>query len=151
MGFKMKNSNFKTTNMNKTMKTIPTLDEVKKNPYDNVYEIIEQLLSLIEEHPEKPVKPKLPTNHKSVDLVVYTKELVTFEREEVLYLEERRKVDEHNSKIEALVCDYIKHDAGLDSVPEASRSKVWYRAYSDGHSDGYHAVYQKLVELVELF
>jgi hypothetical protein len=31
------------------------------------------------------------------------------------------------------------------------QSKVWWKAWEDGHSYGYYEVYQKLDDLVELF
>ena len=60
-------------------------------------------------------------------------------------------IREHNGEVNVLIEGFIKKESGLFDIPEQYQNKVYYRAYSDGHSAGYYEVYQKLCELVEIF
>jgi len=46
---------------------------------------------------------------------------------------------------------YIKDIAGLNTIPKQYQEKVWSKAYSDGHSNGYVEVYNCLNNLLEIF
>ncbi len=48
--------------------------------------------------------------------------------------------------------DWVKENSGLyTKVPEKYQSKVYYKAYEDGHANGYTEVYIQLLSLIEIF
>lgn len=101
--------------------------------------------------PEKPSKPFLKNNATSGEAKQYGIALEKYEKEMVAYENELYGYKKHNNKINNIIEEYIKDAAGFDKVPQKSKEKVWSKAYSDGHSFGYHEVYTHLVDLVDLF
>lgn len=117
-----------------------------------VYEVIESIQeSNLFERPEKLVKPRLvlnPTSQQakefSIALEKYENSIVEYDKLVSLYREENKRLND-------LIFEFISEESGLNTIPEKSRSKVFSKAYEDGHSSGYYSVYQELVELVDLF
>ena len=119
----------------------------------NVYEATEYAKSLHPEYPAKPVKPIIH-NLKSPSSVDYRDYAVVFEKYEKEMVEWKIKRDEYqnfSSKINSELVEYIKEVAGLNTIPEKFRDKVWNKAYEDGHAYGYTEVYYKLLDLVDIF
>lgn len=57
----------------------------------------------------------------------------------------------YNEKIDAAIVGFIQDEAGLNSVPEQYRLKVFGYAWDKGHAYGYYEVYNKLVSLIDIF
>ena len=117
----------------------------------SLYEAIEWAKAQYPEWPQSLKKPFLDRNASATDAHEYAKKLEQYEKALVTHKEERRIYGEKTLEINATIEVLIKVQAGLEKVPEKSRSKVWSKAYQDGHSSGYYQVYQELCELVELF
>lgn len=119
---------------------------------NGVFNAVEFVKTLYPKYPESPIKPKLPTikstpaEHRQYadDLEKYENLMVTFRKEKDKY---QSKVNELNGELEK----FIKEMAGLNSIPEQYRSKVWSLAWEKGHANGYTEVYHELLDLVEIF
>jgi hypothetical protein len=116
-----------------------------------MYQQIQDLLDKIEPYPEKPKKPVLLTGATSDDIRRYADSFAVYEGEFAEF--EAKRIDYYKRKgdIEHMVADLIKSESGLDSIPEKYRDKIWSIAWEEGHSSGYHEVYQWLCKLVEIF
>jgi len=56
------------------------------------------------------------------------------------------------SVISNIIEEFIKDVSGFNkTVPDDKKSKVYSKAWEDGHSSGYYEVYLCLLSLVELF
>jgi len=127
--------------------TIEMLDDSRR-PYEN----IEFALSFIPEYQQHLRKPCLKSTSPTLEeSKKYTEDLKAYVDDKVkvdLLNDSRRKIE---NKIYSIIIDYIKEESGLNQIPEQYRDKVYRKAYEDGHSSGHYEVYQKLVELVEIF
>lgn len=118
----------------------------------DVYGIIafaEQKLKVKRE--TRPRRPVLPNNPSAFAAVIFATEMKQYESDISGFELREREILNHNDKVVVLIKDYIKHEGGLYIIPRQYQSKVWSKAWQDGHSDGYCSVYNHLCELVELF
>jgi len=116
-----------------------------------MYQQIQDLLDKIGPYPEKPKKPVLLTGATSDDMRKYADafdefqvKFAEFEAQRVAYYQCKFDIEQEVIK---LICD----ESGIDSIPEQYREKVYRLAWQEGHSAGYHEVYQWLTRLVEIF
>lgn len=101
--------------------------------------------------PDRPEKPRLNTKHTANDARKYTELLSNYEYDMIAYKEKLKESNEYNEVIDNIITDYICMEAGLQDIPEQYRSKVWNKAYQDGHSEGHIGIYDNLVELIDIF
>lgn len=134
------------------MKTITVGITVQKlRDFGNISEAIKYAQEQYGEYPSKPSKPNLKHGHSSVEAKQYVSDLEAWEKGMVEYNKQKSEYQERSSLVNEVIEDFIKDEAGLDTVPETSRGKVWSKAWSDGHSNGYSEVYGVLCSLVDLF
>lgn len=125
-------------------------DEMKN--IANIYDAIEYAnKSNPFPYPERIGKPFLCKNPTSNDAVEYATKLKHYEDSLVSYKESKMLYDQGKREIIHLIEERIKDEAGLDIVPEQYRDKVYYHAYSSGHSYGYSEVYNHLCTLIDIF
>lgn len=98
-----------------------------------------------------PTKPKLNNKHSAAEAMVYGTLLADYEYVMEAYRKESKKINEYNNAINTIITDYICMEAGLQDIPEQYRSKVWSKAYQDGHSEGHIGIYNNLLELIDIF
>jgi hypothetical protein len=98
-----------------------------------------------------PRKPILKNKHTAEEAKEYSELLREYEYAMQAYRIESKEVNEYNRAINAVLDDYICMKAGLQDIPEQYRSKVWSKAYEDGHSEGHIGIYNNLVELIDIF
>lgn len=103
------------------------------------------------EYSDKPIKPKLKHPHTSSDVAVYANELIKYETELKAYEENLGKYQIERYRLNDLIEKFIREESGLNYIPVQYRDKVYSYAYSEGHSNGYYEVYNKLLSLVEIF
>ena len=138
--------------MKTTFKTIADVNKFREeNGSVEFYKLISIIESSASPHPERPSKPLLNKNHDSQQIKIYAAQMEEYEKDMVQYNEYLEIYKRECGEIALLIEELIKDEAGLDSVPEKSRDKVYSKAWSDGHSSGFYSVYQELVELVDLF
>jgi len=132
---------------------LPTLEQFQlDNHLLGTYEMIKLLekLRVHVSYPRKPdgggIKIKTAQEHRE-----YADKLELYEKEMEEYKVQEKECNIHNLKVDSLILDFIKNEAGLNNIPEQYWNKVFSKAWSDGHSSGYYEVYQKLCELVEIF
>lgn len=123
-----------------------TIDELKN--FGDVNAAIEHATSLI---PTKPVQPILGRDHNTNDAKIHVKNMEKYDTDMASYKSAKESYESTKSHIEHTIEDFIKDAAGLSKIPAQSQSKVWQKAYDDGHASGYYEVYSKLSELVDLF
>jgi hypothetical protein len=130
-----------------------TLEEVKQwEDYMTIYEVIQKIESLTPEYPIKPTKPVLNSKHSTAEVLEYAQQLSQYEKDLELFKINKNSYTEERYKINDLIESYIKYATGFESaVPVKNQSKVWAKAYEDGHSSGMHNVYLHLDSLVDLF
>lgn len=121
----------------------------------NVMEVYEVIKSIQEsnlfDRPEQLVKPRLALNPTSQQAKEFSIALENYENSIVEYNKLVSLYREEDKRLSDLIIEFISEESRLNTIPEKSRSKVFSKAYQDGHSSGYYSVYQELVELVELF
>lgn len=123
------------------------LSETKSMPY-----VIGAAEKELPTGPKRPTQPRMmtatPTATEAENYVLllnrYENDKVEYDKELKAYRLEREEVYEQ-------LATFIKGQAGLNTIPEQYREKVWNRAYAEGHSDGYYEVYLKLESLVDIF
>ena len=120
---------------------------------NSVYEATEYAKSLYPEYPVKPVKPTIrnPKSPSPVDHRDYATVLEKYEQEMAEWKIKRDEYQSYSNKINSELIEYIKEVAGLNTIPEKFREKVWKKAYEDGHACGYTEVYNHLLDLVDIF
>ena len=100
-------------------------------------------------YPKPPFKPHLEREHTVEQVEQYAKNLVVYEREKIVWEEERSKYH----KKENLLREQFEKDAleevGLTDHPKASR--IFAYAYAEGHSDGYGDIFSVLSDIADLF
>jgi predicted RNase H-like nuclease (RuvC/YqgF family) len=139
------------------MKTIAKKDKITAKKLEDMFgeDVYAAIKHVRENHidwPERPVKPRLASNHSAVDAKQYTKDLEKYETANASYKVELSKIQEHNSDMDSELEIFMKEASGLNKhVPEEKRGKLWSKAWEDGHSSGYSDVYTHLCELVDLF
>lgn len=134
------------------MTNFPTLPEsIEIGERETLYEAIERAESLKIDYPIRPIKPSLSGNSTPDDHRRYADKLEKYEVDFPQYKIDHEIVSDYNQEVDRLIIDLIKHEAGLNNVPEKSRRKVWDRAWDEVHSSGLYGVYQKLEDLVDLF
>jgi hypothetical protein len=82
--------------------------------------------------------------------------VLDFETYEAQYQEAKNldlSYSDDNDNLECQIKDLICNKAGLTelNISVEQKQKVWYKAWNDGHADGYYEVYLKLCDLLELF
>ena len=100
-----------------------------------------------EPYPEKPHN----IGKSSKEVREYADLLEKWEIEKEAWDLRKKECQKIFNDIDFVIESFIKEEAGLDSVPEQYRDKVWSKAWEMGHSDGYYSVYQKLESLVDIF
>jgi hypothetical protein len=120
--------------------------------FDSVYNAIAWAQNQIEPTPKNPVKPRMTTQQPSLgEVQIYSGLLEIYDKAYAEYSKELADVKERTLNIYCTLVDYIREESGLNNIPEQYRSKVYNKAYSDGHAEGYYSVYQHLCNLVEIF
>lgn len=130
-------------------KAIVTLQ--KLNECSSVYSALELAKDISPDYPSRPNKPFLKTPHTAEEVLGYAEKLKDYEKEKDLYEKDKDFYNEENLKHNFIVETYIKEKACLDAIPEQYQSKVYAKAYSNGHSEGWYGVYQQLTSLLEIF
>jgi len=115
-----------------------------------VYDTIDRLQNL-RVHVQKPKNPNHIGIKTSAEMLAMVKKMEAYETAFAEYEIVENSCKIHNQKVDALIHDFICDVSGLNRIPEQYRNKVYSKAWSDGHSDGYYSVYQHLVELVDIF
>lgn len=123
----------------------------KYDEYQSVIDTIEWAKKQYGDSPRLPTKPVLLVKHTSEDVGKYQKDLHEYEKAYDNHKIEKERFYTNKSKIEDAIVEFIKQEAGLDTIPEQYRDKVYTKAYEDGHSSGYYEVYLKLDSLIEIF
>jgi hypothetical protein len=100
---------------------------------------------------EYPVKPHLSKNVTSEEAFKFANDLKEYEGKLVDYKKEKEEYKTQRNIITSIIVEFIKKESGLYDIPKQYQDKVYYKAYQDGHSDGYYSVYQHLEELVDIF
>jgi hypothetical protein len=137
--------------MKHTEQTVILLDEVLIKTGEDTHRGIEYLKSFITSKPKKPITPVLLKEHNKQDVLDYASKLETYEDEMLKWHKEYVNIEENNDFVKSVLVSYIKHQAGLETIPEQYRDKVYNKAYEDGHSDGYYEVYLKICSLIDIF
>ena len=100
---------------------------------------------------DKPSKPTLGNKPTSSEALEFANKLKKYEDLIVIYKAEYISRQEKITLIDGIIEEFIKDVAGIKNVPEKYRDNVYSKAYSDGHSDGFFSVYQKLCDLCDIF
>ena len=104
------------------------------------------------EFPNRPAKPIQIKNPTAVEARNYADAVSDYE---IAYNEYQIKRIEYQA-IDAAVNERIElglkvYTGFFDVVPAQSQSKVWRKAWEDGHSNGWYEVYICLDNLIDLF
>lgn len=118
---------------------------------NSVLNTIEHALSKMPKMPVNSPHPKISRHADSDEVFEYAKELKIWEEKNEKYHKEKKLWKEQCRLQYEAIEKFIKYQAGLDSVPEQYRDKLYSKAWSDGHSDGYSEVFVKLYDLVDIF
>lgn len=116
-----------------------------------MYQQIQDLLDKIGPYPEKPKKPVLDRNHNAEQAKVYAILMLSYENAFAEFEKARMEYLNHKGMIEHQIREMIRRESGSDDIPEQYRWKIWELAWQEGHSAGYHEVYQWLCKFVEIF
>lgn len=118
---------------------------------NSVLNTIEYALSKMSKMPVNSPHPMISRHADSDEVFEYANELKLWEQKNEKYHKEKKIWKEQCRLQYEAIESFIKYEAGLDSVPEQYRDKLYSKAWSDGHSDGYFEVYMKLCDLVDIF
>lgn len=133
------------------MKDAKTIAKEIEAEFDSVLKAIEETERRTPVFPEGPQRPRLAQKHTSNEALEYSHALSVYENEFEAY----KRLEKDHLEIVAEIYEgleiYIKDQAGLNTIPEQYREKVWSRAWQEGHSGGRYEVYLNLVELVNIF
>ena len=102
-------------------------------------------------YPDKPIKPILKSNSTSKEALEFANKLKDYEEEISSFELKKKEYYDRLNKINSIIEEFIKDVSNLNLVPEQYRTKVYFLAYSKGHSSGWNEVYNELVDLVEIF
>ncbi len=123
-----------------------------KENFESAYKAITYARSQEAKYPDYVSKPVLSKKHDAGEAVLYAASLKKYELDMADHDMLTEEAKTFNHKIDAIVEEYVRDFSGLNSVvPEQYRTKVYRLAWEDGHSGGYHEVYNKLVDLVDIF
>jgi len=128
-----------------------TITLQKLNECSSVYTALELAKDIQPDYPSRPAKPFLKTPHTTEEVLEYAEKLKDYEKLKDLYEKDKEFYNEESLKHNFIVETYIKDKACLDAIPKQYQSKVYAKAYDDGHSDGWYSIYQKLTSLIEIF
>ena len=104
------------------------------------------------QHTSTPCKPRLKTTTPTdAEIETYSTDLAMYNKNIENYKENEKLCTLESSNRTTAIEDFIKEEAGLNTIPEQYRSKVYSHAYDAGRSDGFDEVYQKLIDLVDIF
>ena len=119
----------------------------------SAYDGINELLKLRKELDfKKPSKPNLATKHTIVDVILYSKLLLEYENNIIVYKEQLSVINKYNSEIDSIINEFLKKESNLyNLVPKQYQDKCVSLAYQRGHSEGYIGFYNNLCEIVEIF
>lgn len=117
----------------------------------DVYKAIEWAQKQKGEYPERPKKPNLPSKHTSLDATQYVDELFLWEKQMIIHNGLTTAYMANENSINDVIIEYIKDMSGLADIPKQYQEKVYSKAYEDGHSGGFYAVYQELDSLIDIF
>lgn len=118
----------------------------------DVYQDIDNARHLKVDCPNHPRPPQKPNSGAAPEEYRIHADLIEkYEAAMVEYNANRDVISKHNHEVDKLIEKYIKSVSGLNDIPEQYRKKVWEKAWSDGHSYGYYEIYQKVVDLVDIF
>jgi len=126
--------------------TIENLEE-----FGEVYKAIEWAQKQYGEYPKAPKRPVLQSKHTSEEAKNYVVLLEQYEKDDTEYKTQKDLWTTNKRKVNDVIEQFIKNQAGLDTVPEQYREKISAKAYADGHSNGYYEVFQHLCSLVDIF
>ena len=99
----------------------------------------------------RPARPRQIGVISAIDAQQYANDLEVWEADMIAYKESLDEIREHNGRANLLIEDFLRHESGLNDIPEQYREKIWAKAYADGYGYGYYEVHKQLVELIEIF
>lgn len=106
------------------------------------------------DYPTKPSTPKTP-DPIMLDYLEQVKNYAIaaekYVEEQKLYAERKKTYTEWNNDSFEIKKEFIWKEAGMNTVPEQYREKVWSFAWREGHSNGFSEVYCYLCDLVDIF
>ncbi len=102
--------------------------------------------------PQRPTKPSLSPLAASYDADAFAKKLKIYEGQLKYYAEDEVKYETESGVIQDLIEAFIKEKSGLNTLPFSQRvkDKIYWKAYSDGHSSGWNEVFGVLIDLVSM-
>jgi hypothetical protein len=103
------------------------------------------------EYPLIPKKPILTKFATSKEVFEYAESLAEWELKAENFKDVVNNWYENKNKINSIIISFIKEVAGISVVPEQYREKLYLKAWSDGHSDGFYEFYIQLQSLIEIF
>ena len=143
----------------KAPKNVQELLKFKNDNYFSVGEVLVMLLKFETEEraniqvPVYKSKPRFnnssPSSKELKEAAAEVEEWEKYERKRKRLLTKRRDAVPNMSEI----CEeFIKIESGLkEKVPAKYQKKVYSFAWQQGHSNGYHEVYNYLLDLVNIF
>lgn len=117
----------------------------------SVHKAIELAKSTYLPYPERIPKPILSDNKSLAAAKEYFEKMQTYELAKHNYTASINEVKEYNSQVDEIIIAFIKDQSGLLNIPEQYQTKVYERAWSEGHSNGHYEVYTNLCNLVDIF
>lgn len=119
----------------------------------SISRLIEYSKEFRTEYPKSPKRPYLDRqNHNSVEAFEHAKKLEVYEKEMVIYREEKNKYQENDSIVDAALKEFFMEFSGANRLlNETQRPKAWDKAWDRGHSSGWFSVYTELEEIIDLF
>lgn len=129
--------------------TLEKLQKISQN--QSVSNAIEWATDNYGDYPKKPPKPMLKKDANSKEVLEYAELLKNWELDSVIYKEQLETYKHNQNKIDSIIIEYIKEEAGISIVPQQYRDKLYAKAYEDGHSNGFYEIYNCLHSLIEIF
>lgn len=118
----------------------------------NVSETLEKIGEYNPPYPQRPSKPMLNSKHSTEEVLEYAKKLENYDKEFEQYKFNKSLYDDGMSQLNSLREEFIKDYVDFyKHIPSDKQAKVWWKAWEDGHSNGWNDVYYQLDSLVELF
>ena len=100
-------------------------------------------------YPERIPKPRLAYQHNSQEASAYSVLLADYEKKQKGYEAEKERCGIVNRLVEKVIMEYIRDISDLNMIIPEKRERVFDKAF-EKHSEGYHAIYRELEELVQL-
>ena len=134
------------------MQTELTVQElIEYSKINGVYRAIKYAEEQYVVCPPTPRKPKLTNYATSSEVFEYGKRLAEWEVETEAYKVAHNNWMENKRKIDSIIESFIMESASISVVPKQYREKLYSKAWSDGHSNGFYEVYMILKSLIEIF